>query len=244
MQLIAAIPKSIITTLSPHPEAMSDFVMYNINVTTLFSNTLLRIKDEAENRLIQEMKNAENKLLEEMKNAEGRLLKSKDEILQMNNKYRDVVEKLRGELKESNTKYLIARDKLNVRGALEFCRASFSKRTQLLQSVNVKDIDATLLKMYSEQPFHGKLLQAMKDNNLREEDVKRSFGGLYHAASKDQHGTNTSTTQVQIRQDSWANTEQFSLAAIFTDYTIAYKIVDKNDEEIKEGFDMSAFVNI
>jgi hypothetical protein len=186
---------------------------------------LLNIKDE----VIKSKEEAKKELLQEVKMVKD---ESKSEALQS----KDQLHKMEAELKEAKRMHLSAVNKLNIRGALEHIRAKIAAKNKIPLSADPPD-DKVLGSLYADADFHSRLIKGLQVNHLKEEDVRKCFGGLYHEASKRQHGKSGTLT---IYEDDWAINERFSLAAIFTYHKIPYVILDGQGSIIKE-FDVSMF---
>ena len=111
----------------------------------------------------------------------------------------------------------------NVRGAIEFCRAEFLReakgKTAPLKYLEPQD--ATLKKMLEDEKFLKMLTEACTLNQIRQADVMRCLGGLYHTASKEHHGR-SQTDQVSIHLDGWNSIEIICLEVLFRMYEMPF----------------------
>ena len=111
----------------------------------------------------------------------------------------------------------------DVRGAIEFCREEFllAKKGKTTPLQYREPQDATLTSMLGDEKFQKMLTEACTLNQIRQEDVMRSLGGLYHTASKEHHGR-SQTDQVSIHLESWETNEVICLEVLFTMYEMPF----------------------
>jgi hypothetical protein len=147
----------------------------------------------------------ETKLKDELCGFEKELLKEKF-----------TVEKLTIDLLQS-------RGKLNVRGALEYCRAKILGSNVYFRFE--EPFDKALKELEKNQDFIKILKEKCEENKMREKDVIQCIGGLYHNASKDFHGH--SFDAVEIVKKSWGENEIIALASIFTLCEVRYVVLDE-----------------
>jgi chromosome segregation ATPase len=136
---------------------------------------LLKEKHQVETKL----KDEKEELLKEMHQVETKLKDEKHQVEQELSKEKNQVEKMLID-------YLESLGKLNVRGALEYCRAKI-----LEPNVNIhfkEPFDKALKMLEKKEDFMKILKMRCEKRKIREKDVIQCLGGLYHNASKDFHG--------------------------------------------------------
>jgi len=127
------------------------------------------------------------------------------------------------QLKEITTNYLKLRNKLNVRGALEYCR-SYIANNNTSKITFDEPIDNTLKKrLENNEGFREILKEKSEKLSLRLDDVIRCLNGLYHTASKDVHGH--AGPDVAIMESVWVPNERVTLASIFAYCKVKYSFV-------------------
>jgi hypothetical protein len=172
-----------------------------------------KIKEEFSKELYgveKEKDKIKEELSKELSEAEKELLKEKFKV-----------EKL-------TVDFLQSRGKLNVRGALEYCRAKI-----LGSKVRFRfeePFDNALKELEKNENFIKVLKNKCKENKTREKDVIHCIGGLYHNASKDFHGHNFDA--VEIVMNSWSENEIIALASIFTFCEVRYVVLDKYGQPV------------
>jgi hypothetical protein len=105
----------------------------------------------------------------------------------------------------------------DVRGAIGFCRAEFLREAKGKTGAPLKyrePQDATLTSMLEEQQFLKMLTEASALNKIRQADVIKCLGGLYHTAPKEHH-RRSKTDQMSIHLDGWESNEIICLEVLF-----------------------------
>jgi hypothetical protein len=197
------------------------------------SNELQKLEKEYSNELRgaeKELRGVEKKKAE----VEKELLKEKSTIekekAQVEIKLKDELRGVEKELlKEKSTvekltiNLLQLRGKLNVRGALEYCRAKILGSKVYFRFE--EPFDKALKELEKNEEFIKVLKKKCEESKVREKDVVNCLGGLYHNASKEFHGHDFDA--VEIVKKSWTENEIIALASIFTLCEVRYIVLDE-----------------
>jgi hypothetical protein len=140
----------------------------------------------------------------------------------MNHEVELNLEKEKTTVKNLTIEHLKSHGKLNVRGALEYCRA---KIFGVAKYHFLEPFDKALHELEKNLDFLNILKKKCEDNKLREKDVIQCLCGLYHNASKDFHGHDFDA--VEIMEKSWSTDEIIALASIFTMCEVGYVVLNE-----------------
>eukprot|EP01080_Neovahlkampfia_damariscottae_P003053 gene3053-5224_t len=119
---------------------------------------------------------------------------------------------------------LSAKGKLNVRGALEYCRAKILGPKEVRFRFQ-EPFDKALEELENNEDFIKILKEKCGKSKVREKDVVKCIGGLYHNASKEFHEHDFDA--VEIVTKSWTENEIIALASIFTHCEVRYIVLDE-----------------
>jgi len=179
-------------------------------ITSLFHNVHVHLWEERESKLmkLQQQLSAERENKLEEKNKEIRSLDSN-------------ITQLTRDKAELNLKLLMARGKCNLRGAVELCRHLIAVRIK--NTDLAEPIDKTLQRLEGDATFMTTLKNGCTKLNLREDDVKKCLGGLYHNLSKDHHGVDG---EVAIFEKDWVPGERVALICLFQHCNMPFTYYD------------------
>jgi len=179
-------------------------------------------KDE----IVEKIEEKERKLVEKIEEKER---KHKDEIVQkIEEIHRKELElnKVKSEQKEVVGALLRARGKFNLRGAVEYCKIIIRKQLTSQSALDSmkEPFDKTLGRLRGDNSFMKILRKGCVDLLLREEDVFKCLGGIYHNLSKDHHGVDG---EVAIFERDWAIGERVAFIALFRYCNIPFTYYDE-----------------
>ncbi|CAI2178616.1 10765_t:CDS:2 [Funneliformis geosporum] len=126
-------------------------------------------------------------------------------------------------------KLLQIKNLCNVRGALEFIRSQIILSS--IKNLSFSEPNDKALKVLSDnEEFIKELTHACEANFLRYNDVQRSLGGLYHAASKNFHGHEK---DIVIDSRSFTKNEVFVLGVLFRHFNVPFNYCDENGKLVE-----------
>eukprot|EP01080_Neovahlkampfia_damariscottae_P012104 gene12104-5596_t len=127
--------------------------------------------------------------------------------------------------------YLSAKGKLNVGGALEYCRAKILGPKEVCFRFK-EPFDKALEELENNEDFI-KILKEKCGKRVREKDVVKCIGGLYHNASKEFHGNDFDA--VEIVTKSWTENEIIVLVSIFSHCEVRYIVLDEYGQPVNSS---------
>ena len=132
------------------------------------------------------------------------------------------------DLKDANDRLMVARNKRNIRGALELTAECVESKG---------GVRVVLSSLADDAAFKSTLTEIANKMNIRECDWKRCLEDLYHTYTRDMHG---SEENVYIRySDITSPGERIVLGAIFEHFSIPYKVVaDDGTEFVTSPFQL------
>jgi hypothetical protein len=242
--MISSIPEDdinqVLNAEKPHEFRKTKFDSIIFFLMNSHSNELRELEKEYSNELRRaekELRGVEKEKAEELRGVEKELrgvekekaeieIKLKDELRGVEKEKAGVKEEL---LKEKSTvekltiDLLQSRGKLNVRGALEYCRAKILGSNVYFRFE--EPFDKALKELEKNEEFIKVLKKKCEESKMREKDVIHCLGGLYHNAFKEFHGHNFDA--VEIVKKSWTENEIIALASIFTLCEVRYIVLDE-----------------
>ncbi|CAI2187003.1 14802_t:CDS:2 [Funneliformis geosporum] len=126
-------------------------------------------------------------------------------------------------------KLLQIKNLINVLGVLEFIRSQILPLSIKKRSFSEPNDKALKILSHNEK-FIKELTHACEANSLRYNDVRRSLGGLYHAASKNFHGHEK---DIVIDSRSFTKNEVFVLGVLFRYFNIPYDYCNEDGDLVE-----------
>jgi len=134
------------------------------------------------------------------------------------------LEKVKHEKSEVVKDLLLEKGKLNLRGAVEYCRVVIGRKEGQIRFD--EPIDQTL-KRLENCPDFMKMLKKTCDKGMGQvQDVLKCLGGLYHNLSKDYHGTTSS--EIAIYESQWSSNEVLAFILLFRYCNVPFKYYNKS----------------
>jgi len=236
------ISKSILNnkSFSLNPEISKSILDSKLSILErayLLNSTLMEITNSTASKYHREFEEKEQKHKDELVDTER---KHKDEIVDTERKHKDeLVEKIeeihrkelelnkvKSEQKEVVGALLRARGKFNLRGAVEYCKIIIRKQLTSQSALDSmkEPFDKTLGRLRGDNSFMEILRKGCAYLLLREEDVFKCLGGIYHNLSKDHHGVDG---EVAIFERDWAIGERVAFIALFRYCNIPFTYYDE-----------------
>jgi hypothetical protein len=192
------------------------------SIIAIHSNELRGV----ENKLKDELRGVEkekSQVKDELRGVEKELLKEKSQVKDELRGVEKELLKEKFQIEKLTVDLLQSKGKLNVRGALEYCRAKILGSKVYFRFE--EPFDKALKELEKNLDFVKILKEKCEKNKMREKDVIHCIGGLYHNASKEFHGHNFDA--VEIVKKSWSENEIIALASIFTLCNVRYIVLNE-----------------
>lgn len=188
---------------------------------------LLKIENKNKDELLKMVEDKNKEFLSKLEEREAKLLATVEEKSKLFVELGDVrrtKEELTGEL-------LRAKGKLNLRGAIEYCKAHVAGKLTLTSTEISKfmgeNLDKTWTTVSTKTPFSTDLAKYCTKHSLKTLDVLRAASGIYHQLSLEVHGKDM-PGEISLYQKDWTLAEVVAIATLFQYCTVPYKYYDEN----------------
>jgi len=205
--------------------------------------------DDAKNETIQVINDSKNEVMQVLKESATKIDDSKNEVMQTKNELVQVLKESAAkillisaerdskcyELEKANTSLLEARSMLNVRGALEFCRAKILSSGKDHQS-EIKfhsTVDNVFKNLSNDINFIKSLENICLKKKTSAKYMSHALTTIWNSSSKHFHGREG---KVIIRANQFSVNECLVLVALFKHFSISFEYHNKNNE-IVDYFD-------